>query len=45
MACYIKTIYGVLRTHDEVIWFWISCWEDLDHIETRDEPIELPLAA
>lgn len=34
---YTMTIYGMLRTSNGKIWFWISCW--------TDEPIELPAAA
>lgn len=37
MTCYIKTIYGILRTDETVIWFWITCWDD--------DPVELPVAA
>jgi len=46
MTCYIKTIYGILRTEQTVIWFWISCWEDASFvIDPRHEPDALPLAA
>ncbi len=41
----MKTIVGFIRTEDEVIWYWISCWEELEIIEPDDEPIELPAAA
>ena len=33
----MRTVHGFIRTQDEKIWFWISCW--------NDEPLELPLAA
>lgn len=42
MTCYMKTIYGILRTDETVIWFWITCWDN-DPVEIG--PVEVPLAA